>query len=149
MSTTEVTKSVPASEQEPEDRVQVSPVPDETTENVLNLSTAIKPCKTFTVDGHQYEILTFAHLSGEQEAKVTAMIARHDRLNLSLETTGSDREADSVSRALRAKRVAILCALTTMPKNVATKLPMPAQAALMNAVQRELADETEAADPES
>lgn len=117
-----------------------APIPQEPARPsyVLAISTAVEPSPVFTVDGAEYKILTFNHLSAEAEADVTAMLARYDRMTTALEVTGSDSEARSLAHKLREKRIDIICALSTLPRSLATTLPLSAQATLLQAIQSEL-----------
>lgn len=109
--------------------------PVEEKDSILSLSTAIEPAEKVKVDGEEFEILGFRHLSDEDEAEVVALLARYDNLSMQLVTTNDDREAVAVARKLRAKRVALLTKLTTIPEKVLVKLPPTEQIKLTRVVQ--------------
>jgi hypothetical protein len=106
--------------------------------HVLELSTQVAAAKTFTVDGEEYNLLGFEHLSPEEEAEVQAKFARFDTLNRQLELTGDDTEAKNLAKKLRSRRIELLTKVTTMPLELADKLPLPEQIKIMKAIQAEV-----------
>lgn len=107
------------------------------TDHLLELSTTVEPAKTFTVDGEEYKLLTLAHLGPEDEAHAMGDSARFEGLMQRLSRAGNDKEAERIAGQIRRKRIDILTQLTTMPREIAEALPIPAQAQLFQAVQRE------------
>lgn len=108
---------------------------------MLTLSTRVVPARKFTVDGEEYEILGLDHLSREDEALVTARFSKYSQTagNLSIEenlTKGTE-----LALSLRKQRTAILTQLTTLPKDVADKLPTRPAIALIEAIQKEMEGE--------
>jgi Mn-dependent DtxR family transcriptional regulator len=107
------------------------------TDHLLELSTTVEPSKTFTVDDEEYKLLTLAHLGPEDEARAMGDSARFENIMNRMARAGNDKEAERLAASLRRKRIDILCQLTTMPREVVERLPIPAQAQLFQAVQRE------------
>lgn len=112
----------------------------------LALTTEIAPAKKFTLDGEVYELLGIDHLSAEDEALAMALFARHGLLAQEIELTANTKRGAELALKLKSCRVRILCKLTTLPEEVAMKLPIQAQVKLLEAIQVELAgpDEDEA-----
>jgi hypothetical protein len=104
---------------------------------ILSLSTELDPPSVFEVDGEQYQLLGLTHLSDEQESKATAMFSRFGQLTYKMETAPTDKEAEKLSKDLRKRRLDIIAFLTTMPRDVVEKLPLPGQIQLFQAVRRE------------
>lgn len=107
------------------------------TDHLLELSTTVEPSKTFTVDGEEYKLLTLGHLGPEQEAKTMGDSARFENILQRMARAGNDKDAERLAAQARRKRIDILTQLTTMPREVAENLPIPAQTQLFQAVQRE------------
>lgn len=108
------------------------------TQSVLDLSTQVEEAKTFTVDGEPFKLLTLAHISKTEEARLMALFNRQERLSAQLDRAKNDREAEVAAQGLQTTRTEILSLLTTMPREVAEALPLPAQVQLLNAVTEEL-----------
>lgn len=102
---------------------------------ILKLSTRVEECDVVEVDGEEYDVLGFKHLSDEDESQVMATLARYDHLSMQLVSTGDDREAVSLARKLRTKRIDLLTRLTTIPAEVVSSLPPTEQIKLVRAVQ--------------
>lgn len=115
----------------------------------LALSTKVAEATKFTVDGEEYEILGVDHLSAEDEAEALALFARHGLIAEELELTRNVQKGTQVALNLKACRVQILCKLTTLPKDVAGKLPIHAQIKLLAAVQEEIAGPEDGSAPET
>lgn len=110
--------------------------PESTSKNyVLELSTKVEPAEQFTVDGDEFDLLGFKHLSALEEANVMALLARYDNLSMQLVTTESDVEAVKIARRLRDKRISLLTKLTTAPSEIVDSLPLEAQVQLVRQVQ--------------
>lgn len=109
-----------------------------TTDPILELSTQVKPVSTFTVDGSSYDLLGLAHLSASDEAEVTAQLSRFEQIGLRLDRAKSDEEARKLAVELRKRRIRLITKMTTVPEDVAEKLPLEAQIKLFSAVRREL-----------
>ena len=110
-------------------------------DHILSLSTTVEPAKTFEVDDESYELLGFEHLSADDEAKAQAMFTKFFQLNRQLDNMANEKQGESLAKRIREKRIDILAHLTTMPHEVAAKLPLPAQAALFRAVAQETGQE--------
>jgi hypothetical protein len=107
----------------------------------LALTTEIAPAKLFTVDGAEYKLLGIDHLSAEDEAGAMALFARHSLLAQEIELTANTKRGAELALKLKSCRIRILCKLTTLPEEVATKLPVGAQVKLLEAIQVELSAE--------
>lgn len=119
-------------------------------DHILSLSTSIEPAETFEVeDGGEmktFELLGFEHLSPEQEAKATAAFTRFQQCAVRLDRAQSDAAAEKLAGELRKRRIDVLCLLTTMPREVAEKLPMSAQVQLFKAVREESGQDDDGGD---
>jgi hypothetical protein len=116
------------------------------TDHLLELSTAVDEAKTFTVDGETYKLLSFDHLSAEDESKAMGDSARFEQLMNKMSRAGTDAEARRLANQVRNKRIDILTRLTTMPRDVAERLPLQAQVKLFQAVQTESLDGEDSGD---
>lgn len=101
----------------------------------LALTTKLAPTKKFTVDGEEYEILGLDHLSKEDESKAVALFARHAYIATELEMTPNVQKGKELASRVRDTRMQIIATLTTLPKDIAEKLPLNAQIELITAVQ--------------
>jgi hypothetical protein len=106
-------------------------------DHILSLSTTVEPPKTFEVDSESYDLLGFSHLSPEDEARAQALFARFFALNRALDNAPNEKQGESFAKRVREKRLQILTMLTTMPMEVAERLPLDAQAQVFRAVAEE------------
>lgn len=111
--------------------------------SLMELTTEVAPTQKFTVDGAEYDLRGPDHLSDDEDAKLTAMFARHDKLSGSLSEAKNDETATSLAKKLADKRVDIIVILTTMPRDEAKKLPLKAQQKLFRAIRNELSGDTD------
>jgi hypothetical protein len=104
---------------------------------LLSLSTALKDTIKFSVDGVGYEILGVDHLTPDDEAEVMALFARYG--NIQMELDGEKNVSKGIPKALelRGTRLRLLVKMTTMPAEVAAKLPLTQQVQLLEAIQEE------------
>lgn len=107
------------------------------TDFALSLSTVLTPTKKFKVDGVPYDLLGIDHLSSEEEAEVMALFARYESLQDELSGQKNTDRGKVTATHMRATRISILTKLTTLPKDVANKLPLTAQVRLLETVQAE------------
>jgi hypothetical protein len=110
---------------------------------VLALSTTVKPAKKFTVDGAEYEMWSMDHLSKTDEAQVMALFARHALIGQELELSPNVAKGSATAERLRTCRLQLLTKLTNLPREVADKLPISAQAQLLDALEDEMTPEAE------
>lgn len=110
---------------------------------ILSLSTEVEPAKTFEVDGETYQLLGIEHLSPEQEAEVSGLFARFEQVAFNLARSKSDKDAKLLAKNLRTRRVELITKLTTIPLDVADKLPAGAQLQLFRAVMDEFGGEND------
>lgn len=117
------------------------------TEFPLNLTTAVSPPKTFTIDGVEYNLLGPDHLSPDQEAEAMALFARHALIQQQLDMTERLAEGEATAKRLRTCRILVLSKLTTIPKALVEKLPLSIQVTLLEAIHEQMA-RPEEADPD-
>src|SRR4051794_24435684 len=110
-------------------------------DHILELSTEVEPAKTFTVDDEEYKLLGLEHLSDEDEARATAAFTRFGQLVRALDRSNSDQAAKRLAKQLRDRRIELITMLTSIPTEVADKLPLSAQVKLFRAVQAETGNE--------
>jgi hypothetical protein len=106
-----------------------------TGEVVLNLRSAIAPARTITIDDVPYELYNLDHLSPNDEAVATALLARHQYLRNQLSITPDVAAGTELARKVHATLVDFLAKLTNAPKDVLTNLPTSAQADLLEAIE--------------
>ena len=104
---------------------------DDPRSTVLDLTTTLAPAEVFAVDSTEYEILGLDHLSANEEAEVMGSFAKFRSLSEKYEAEGDEKKAEQIAAVMIAQRIKILCRLTTMPIEVARKLPVSGQAKLM------------------
>jgi hypothetical protein len=114
----------------------------------LALTTALKPTKKFTVDGDEFEMLGIDHLSPDDEADTVALFARLQILQGDLEVQANVTKGATIAKAMKATRETILTKLTTMPRPVASKLPLSQQVLLLEALEAEVSVEDSGVEPD-
>jgi hypothetical protein len=115
------------------------------TEFSLALTTRIKPAKQFTVDSIPYDLLGVDHLSPDDEAETMALFARYGVLQVELDTEKNVTKGTPLALALKATRITLLTKLTSMPREVAGRLPLTQQVKLLEAIQAEVEDDEDEA----
>jgi hypothetical protein len=101
---------------------------------ILSLSTQLDPPETFEVDGESFDLLGLKHLSDEQEAKAQGLFARFQNISGQLEHSANDQVAQRLSKDLRKRRLDLIALMTTVPRDLVEKLPLPAQVKLFKAI---------------
>lgn len=107
----------------------------------LSLTTVLKPTKKFLVDGEEFELLGVDHLTPEAESEVMALFARYSLLSRDLDNTIHVEKGTEIAERMKSTRFTILTKLTTMPKAVASKLPLSQQVKLMEAIEGEVSSD--------
>lgn len=123
------------------------------TDSVLELSTEAVPAKKFTIDGEEYDLLNYDHLSSEQEASVTALFARFQKIYGRLEEATNDSKAAAEALRLNKYREKLIRQMTTVPQDVLDKLGPAAQGKILTAIQNEISvsvddEDDDRADPD-
>ena len=108
------------------------------TEFPLILSTAVAPPKQILLDGVEYDLLGADNLSPEQEAEAMALFSRHSLIQQQLDMTDRLTDGQAIAARLRTCRILILSKLTSIPRDVAEKLPLSVQVVLLQAIQTEM-----------
>ena len=116
---------------------------------ILSLSTQLDPPDTFEVDGESFNLLGLKHLSDEQEAEAQGLFARFQNISGQLETAANDQVAKRLSKDLRKRRLDLIALMTTVPRDLVEKLPLPAQVKLFKAIMEDFiaGDEDAEAEP--
>lgn len=112
------------------------------TDFLVELSTKVEPAKKFTIDGTEYELFGFEHLSDDAEADITAAFSKHGRLINALDKAENDAKAKGYARKLRGSRIKLISLMTSVPEEVVETLPISAQAKLLETIQEEVGAET-------
>lgn len=115
-------------------------------DHILSLSTQVEPAKKFEIDDDEYDLLGVEHLSPEQEATVTARFVRFSQIARAMDRTTNERQQEKLAAQLRERRIDLITLLTTVPREVAEKLPPSAQMQLFRAVSSEHGQESEDGD---
>lgn len=114
-----------------------------TSSSILSLSTQVEKPKTFTVDDIEYDLLGLAHLSATDEAEVTAFLSRFEQAGTKLDRAKSDSDAVRFAQDLRKRRIGLITKMTTIPVEIAEKLPLAEQIKLFAAVRDELSGDAD------
>lgn len=114
--------------------------------SVLDLTTELSPTKKIRIDDEEYDLLNFDHLNPEQEASVTAMFARFQKVYGRLEVAKNDSAATSEALKLRQYREALIVLMTTVPKDLVKRLSAAKQGKLLGAIQDEIGAEIDVED---
>lgn len=110
------------------------------TEFIKELTSAVAPPNKFKLDDEAYELYTFDHLNANDEVKVTSLFTMFNRLNSMLERCKSESQADKIAKRLRDIRVDLIARLTSVPRSVVEKLPVPVQAQLLELVNENMTE---------
>ena len=105
-----------------------------TDETMLRLSTQVAPPKKFTVDDEEFELLTMENIGRDDEARLSMLFHRFEKLLSKLDRATRDDDAQRTAERVRATRIEIITTFTTLPLEIADNLPLPAQNALLKAV---------------
>lgn len=105
------------------------------TDHLLVLSTRVAPTQKFLVDGEEYELLGMDHLSEDDEALVMARFSKYQQTADNLSIESDLRKGQALASSLKKQRTAIIAQLTTLPKEIAAKLPTKPAVKIIEAVQ--------------
>lgn len=114
-----------------------------TTDAVLELTTEVLPAKKMLIDGTEYDLLNFDHLSPEEEASVTAMFARFQKIYRLLEKSSNDQKATVEAKKLTGYREKLILKMTTIPLEVLRELGAAKQGKILAAIQEEISAEVD------
>ena len=101
-------------------------MPAKTKKPLVALTTQVSEPEIFTVDDETYEILGLEHRSKEDEAEIFALFTQSTALQEKLEqgSFADKEEAKQTALELRELREQILVSMTTLPLEIAEKLPI-------------------------
>lgn len=114
----------------------------------LSFTTELAPAEQFQVDGAAYDILGLDHLSAEEEAEVTALFARFTVLAADLANTANVEKGKALALKVSATRLQLLCKLTSLTPEIASKLHVTQQVKLLEAIEAGVQADYDAADGE-
>lgn len=112
-------------------------------ETVLELTTEVRPADLIKIDGEEYKLYSFDHLSPDDEAQVTSIFARFQKIFLNLNEARSDKHAADQARQMRVYRERLITKMTSIPEETVKQLPVGVQGALLKAIRSEITDEEE------
>jgi hypothetical protein len=118
---------------------------------LLSLSTQLEPARKFLVDGLEYEILGIDHLGKADEAEVMARFSKYVQTANALSVAADLGKGTALAVSLRTQRIKILTMVTTLPADIADRLPTGPAVKLIEAVQEEFSEndpDSELAKPE-
>jgi hypothetical protein len=110
---------------------------------VLELSTEVLPAEKLLVDGTEYDLYTFDHLSAEDEAVVTAIFSRFQSIYRALNRTNDQRKREKQAALLRTTREELIDKMTSIPKDEIKSLPVSAQGKLLNAIRENISEDAD------
>lgn len=114
------------------------------TDYQLELSTRVAPPKKFLVDGVEYELLGIDNLSADDEAECMARFSRYGQTSNALSIAEDLVQGKRLATSLRKQRTALLTKLTSLPKDVADRLPGPEAVKLITAAQQMMEEDPDA-----
>src|SRR5688572_27618701 len=109
----------------------------------IALSTEILPAKKIKVDGEEYELLSFDHISPETEAQVTALFARFQRTYQLMAGSPKDDKAVKLAKQLRRYRELLIAKMTTIPLSKVKQYHPGVQGKLLEAIEEETGEADE------
>jgi hypothetical protein len=110
---------------------------------LLDLSTEIEPAEKILIDGTEYDLYSFDHLSDKDEAAVTALFSRFTKIYRLMARTTNRRKEEEQARALQSARTSLIAKMTSIPRDTVQSLPVSVQGKLVKAIREEIADEDE------
>lgn len=108
----------------------------------LELSTVLKEPKKFLVDGEEFNLLGIDHLTPESEAETMALFSRLNILTEELEAEANVTKGTKKAIELKETRIVLLTKLTTLNRSTAVKLPLTQQVLLLEAIQKEVSEDS-------
>jgi hypothetical protein len=110
---------------------------------LLSLSTVAKEPAKFLIDGEEFKMFTFDHISKEAESATVALFAKLERQQDVLAIEEKVEVAEKVATRIRTTRLKILGHLTNVPAERLDELPLSAQVTLLEAVSIAITESTE------
>lgn len=105
---------------------------------LLELSTQVDEASMFTVDGEEYKLLSFDHLSDAEEAEVMGMFQRMQVKSEDFDRAKNEQAAANIATQLKTLRTRILTAMSTMPEEISASLPPSAAGQIIRALRDEI-----------
>lgn len=109
-------------------------------EPILRLSTTSRPQGSpVEIDGQTYELYTtFDHLTPEQEARLRWVVRVYERLSEELASCLDEERGVELSKRLAALEIELLELMSTIPRDVLTKLPLSSRNELVALMGKEV-----------
>lgn len=105
---------------------------------LLTLSTQFDEPATVEIDDVEYKIYGQGHMGKEQEINLMTLFKRHERASSAFENANDDRKTKEAATTMRGIRVSIITEFSEIPEEVVEKLPLHAQAQLLDIVAKEM-----------
>ncbi len=109
---------------------------------IIDLSTAVEPTFTFTVDGEPYELRTVSHLSKVEEARLRSLTKREEYILNQVDALNPNNEKQMIvlHEKLFDVRVSLITMMTNLPTEIADKLGPMKQQKLVELIGLEVED---------
>lgn len=105
---------------------------------LTTISTTLKETEYVDIDGEMYKIYGREHIGEEQEVELMSLFKRHERWQKQYETSKKDALVRDGAKGMRDARLEIITTFTDIPDEVASKIPLFAQAELLNVIAVEM-----------
>lgn len=114
-----------------------------TEDAILDLTTEVLPSKLIRIDGEEYDLLNYDHLSPEDEAKVTATFARFQKVYGRLSEAKNESAATAEALKLNGLREKLITKMTSVPLEKLRELGPAKQGLILRAIQNEISVATD------
>lgn len=104
--------------------------------------TRAKEPATVDIDGEIYEVLSGDHLDSDREAEMLSLFKEHERVAAQYNDAKDRASAKQAAKAMWDVRVQLIAALTNIPLDRISKLPMNVHVGLVEIIAKEMGLET-------
>ena len=103
-----------------------------------SFSTVLDKPRTLSIDDELYEVRNASHLGKEEEVTLVALYKEHDRISDKLVKSEDRSKVEKLATDQRGIRIEMITAFTTIPQDLAEKLPLFAQNEIVSIIAREM-----------
>lgn len=115
---------------------------------LVSLSTQVAEPATIEIDETSYDVLGEQNIGRSEEVTLMTLFKQHEQAQRDFDGGRDKRKITAAAERMRNTRLEIITTFTTIPLDVADKLPLVAQAQLLDIIAREMGFTNDADDGE-
>lgn len=105
---------------------------------LISLSTQVVEPAEVEIDDDKYQVYGQDHIGRDKEIRLMTLFKNHERAQRRFDTAKSDSDTAKAASLMRDARIDIITEFSTIPEEVADKLPLHAQGRLLDIIATEM-----------